>query len=261
MKNAINDVREFMQIGGQATPAELVQIEPNPAAESPAGKLASLRIRLMTEELSETIQALVDGNMPEFADGLADLLYVTIGTALAYGIPLEAVWTEVQRSNMAKFSLCQNCLGKGYDEEAAPPCPSCDGHGRVAIRDPGGKVQKPAGWTPPNIAAVLTRTQAPASAPKRPTATCTCVIASRGELRSTSGGLISIPAMRRGAQILGLNYSGGFYQLWTAEDPRAPLVTRNLRLCVAGDEVPGAPLFVCPVLTGEVFLFDLGETP
>lgn len=34
---------------------------------------------------------------------LADLMYVTIGTAITFGLPLEEVFAEVHRSNMSKL--------------------------------------------------------------------------------------------------------------------------------------------------------------
>lgn len=182
MEQAFKDVREFMQVGSQATPDALTPVEPTPdlsgvvatlreaevllaslESTTEANKLAMLRVRLMLEELTETTEALTAGDMVGFADGLADLLYVTVGAAVAYGIPLPAVWNEVQRANMTKFPTCPNCSGRGYYEDESDvdllstnsECASCNGHGRVAIRDAGGKVQKPPGWTPPNIAHVL----------------------------------------------------------------------------------------------------------
>ena len=41
-------------------------------------------------------------NLPNIAKELADLLYVVYGTAVSYGIDLEPVFQEVQRSNMSK---------------------------------------------------------------------------------------------------------------------------------------------------------------
>lgn len=187
-----DDVKTFMQVAGQDTPSALVEIDPigsnklhtelvaladmlvgwgtksnDGALRCSTDALAHLRMRLMTEELGETARALTTGNMVEFADGLADLIYVAVGTAIAYGIPLDRVWDEVQRSNMAKFPTCANCGGKGFyadEAEADLPstnseCASCNGHGRVAIRDAGGKVQKPPGWTPPDVAGVLAQAQ------------------------------------------------------------------------------------------------------
>lgn len=91
----------------------------------------ALRARLMTEELGEILKAFVDDDMEGVADGLADLCYVTIGTALQFGIDLPAVWDAVQEANMAKFP-----------------------NGEV-LRDKQGKIMKPEGWTGPDIAAVL----------------------------------------------------------------------------------------------------------
>lgn len=43
------------------------------------------------------------GNIVETADGIADLLYVTLGTANATGINIKPIFDEVHRSNMSKF--------------------------------------------------------------------------------------------------------------------------------------------------------------
>lgn len=66
------------------------------------------------------------------ADALADMVYVIAGAAHVYGIDLDAVFAEVHRSNMAK-------LGPG---------------GKPIYREDG-KVLKPEGWTPPDVAGVL----------------------------------------------------------------------------------------------------------
>lgn len=77
--------------------------------------------------------AMLEPDLVEVADALADLDYVVAGTRLALGIPGQAVADEVHRANMAK----------------AP--------GGVVLRDGRGKVRKPPGWTPPDVAAVLER--------------------------------------------------------------------------------------------------------
>jgi predicted HAD superfamily Cof-like phosphohydrolase len=102
-----------------------------PVADSPTLANASreaLRIKLMDEELRETAHAMISSDMVEIADGLADLLYVTIGTALEYGIDLDPIFEEVHRSNMAKLPGNQR---------------------------PDGKIMKPANWKPPQIATLL----------------------------------------------------------------------------------------------------------
>jgi predicted HAD superfamily Cof-like phosphohydrolase len=89
---------------------------------------SALRQRLLEEECEETIAAMVHGNLVEVADGLADLIYVALGTALEYGIDLDPVFKEVHRSNMDKIP------GNLRED---------------------GKILKPEGWQPPDIAGVL----------------------------------------------------------------------------------------------------------
>lgn len=126
-----------------------------PVAETPTipkDERIRLRASLIAEEFFETMRALFDDpfflndaensvriairdgdtnvDLPELADGLCDLAYVIEGTNLEFGIPGEAVLEEVQRSNLAKVG------------------------GPVS---PTGKQLKPEGWTPPDIASVLTR--------------------------------------------------------------------------------------------------------
>lgn len=88
------------------------------------------RIRLLHEEFREYVQAEDSGDIAGIADALADLIYIAVGTALIYGIPLEEIWHEVQRTNMAKLA------------------------GGVRLREDG-KILKPDNWTPPDILAVL----------------------------------------------------------------------------------------------------------
>ena len=61
-----------------------------------------LRCHLMLEELGEAIIGISTRNETEALDGLADLLYVVFGTAVAFDLPLAEAFREVQRSNMTK---------------------------------------------------------------------------------------------------------------------------------------------------------------
>ena len=73
-----------------------------PSAEiDPA--LARLRIALLGEEAGEFVAASGKGDLAGIADALADIVYVVYGTALTYGIDLDAVLREVHRSNMSKL--------------------------------------------------------------------------------------------------------------------------------------------------------------
>lgn len=99
--------------------------------------IGALRCQLIEEEARETLLAMrarfkstpklddeIDwtdkDDLVQIADGLADLLYVTFGAALAYGIPIEEVFTEVHRSNMTK-PLIKNALGKTIKGEGYEP--------------------------------------------------------------------------------------------------------------------------------------------
>lgn len=65
-------------------------------------RVNNLRMKLIDEERRELLMALADGDVLGVADALADLMYVVIGSALQWGIPLERVFAEVHRSNMTK---------------------------------------------------------------------------------------------------------------------------------------------------------------
>lgn len=139
--------------------AELHRAFDHPCNESPVdpdGKRVALRVNLVVEEFFELIAAHglmekpgVERNveelktclshtcpttwdMVEIADGIGDLIVVLVGMALEYGIPLDRVWEDIHRANMAKV---------GPD-------------GKVERR-PDGKVLKPEGWQPPNISESL----------------------------------------------------------------------------------------------------------
>lgn len=93
---------------------------------------AHLRRSLIEEEVNEYFDASWDGNLVEIADALADIVYVAYGAALTYGIDLDAVLSEVHRSNMSKL---------GQDG-----CP---------LRRSDGKVVKGPNYSPPDVARVL----------------------------------------------------------------------------------------------------------
>lgn len=67
------------------------------------------------------------------ADGIVDSIVVLIGLGYSMGLDMEAAWQEVHRSNMAKI-----------DPET----------GQVLKREDG-KVQKPLGWTPPDMVKIV----------------------------------------------------------------------------------------------------------
>lgn len=122
-----------MRAAGQDTPNSLQQ-------ELPVDTRV-LRLRLIREEVVELAEAMgfattaadapIDpSDLPMVADGLADLMYVVIGCAVAYGINLGPVWAAVHTSNMEKF-------------------------GPGSYRREDGKWVKPPNWVHPNLEGVL----------------------------------------------------------------------------------------------------------
>jgi predicted HAD superfamily Cof-like phosphohydrolase len=87
-----------------------------------------LRIALIREETAELLAALERDDLVEITDGGLDLVYVVLGTLIAYGVNPRGPWNEIHRSNMSK---------SGGGERAD------------------GKVLKPRGWRPPDIAGSL----------------------------------------------------------------------------------------------------------
>lgn len=124
MKSLLNDVRSFH---------EACDVPVATSMGFPSRERVELRQRLLREEYLEWLQAVSERDMVETADALADMVYIIVGTALEFGIPLDRVWNEVQRSNMAKVDPVSGRVEKRAD----------------------GKVTKPPGWTPPNVAGAL----------------------------------------------------------------------------------------------------------
>ena len=89
-----DSVKKFMETFGQ-------EVKTKP--EFPSEKIVKLRYSLIKEELGEFEQALKDKNLTEVADSLTDILYVTYGAGVAFGIDLDKCFDEVQRSNMSKL--------------------------------------------------------------------------------------------------------------------------------------------------------------
>ena len=76
------------------------------------------RIHLIAEELSEMFAAINKGDLTKTADGLGDLLYVVIGTAVTYRPPAKEIIEEVCKSNETKKIRTKNNIrlrDKGRD--------------------------------------------------------------------------------------------------------------------------------------------------
>jgi len=90
-----------------------------------------LRVKLLVEEMQEYIDGETNDDIVEIADAIADIIYIACGTAVSYGIPLDDIFNEVHRSNMAKLV-----------------------DGKPIYREDG-KVMKPEGWTAPDIKKII----------------------------------------------------------------------------------------------------------
>ena len=88
-------VKEFMITFGQ-------EVKNNP--EFPNEKIIELRKKLIDEEFNELKQAIEDNDIVEVADALTDILVVTYGAGIAFGIDLDKCFDEVHKSNMSKLS-------------------------------------------------------------------------------------------------------------------------------------------------------------
>ncbi len=93
-----------------------------------------LRYNLMDEENKEYLEAANAGDLVEIADALGDMLYILCGTIIEHGLQnkIEAVFNEIQRSNMSKLGADGNPI---YRED--------------------GKVLKGPHYFKPNIKAIL----------------------------------------------------------------------------------------------------------
>lgn len=87
---------------------------------------------LLEEEVKELSEASSSRDLVAIADALGDCVYVLYGTALTYGIDLDAVIAEIHRSNMSKL-----------------------GPGRRPLLRFDGKVIKGPFYTPPDLAPIV----------------------------------------------------------------------------------------------------------
>jgi len=145
-------VREFHEAFGAAIGHPFPKIEADGWPKNEDVAVIELRMKLMYEELKEvsrefwdsedededteistTGEVLIPIDKQKLAKELADLLYVTYGTAITFGIPIDDVFAEVHRSNMSKL---------GAD-------------GKPIYREDG-KVLKGPNYTPPDLSFVKT---------------------------------------------------------------------------------------------------------
>jgi predicted HAD superfamily Cof-like phosphohydrolase len=86
--------------------------------------------KLIREEFDEFIRDYFAGDKIGQLDGCMDLIWVTLGYCYMQGFDVDGAWAEVARSNLSKIDPVTGKVLKRND----------------------GKVLKPDGWTPPDLA-------------------------------------------------------------------------------------------------------------
>lgn len=99
-----------------------------PIGNYPALSHHGLRWKLLVEECTETCEAIVEDNLPKTIDGIGDLIYVALGSAVSFGVDMDPVFHAIHSANMNKVD------GKFRSD---------------------GKLLKPEGWKPPDIESIL----------------------------------------------------------------------------------------------------------
>jgi len=83
--------------------------------------LAEYRLNFLKEELDEIHNAMIVDDLVGIADGLADLVYVALGTAAHYGIPFDEVWQLVHAANMTKQRAPAEQTKRGHPHDLVKP--------------------------------------------------------------------------------------------------------------------------------------------
>ena len=65
-------------------------------------ELMKLRMRMLTEEYAETMNAYLQGDPEEMIDGLIDICVISLGTLDIAGVTVQRAWDEVYRANISK---------------------------------------------------------------------------------------------------------------------------------------------------------------
>lgn len=118
----VEEVGELIDATLAAGTTALAQIQEH------LGNITSLLKTLKEEELNRDPNKAVDQ-----LDACVDIEVVTLGFSAMHGLPHDEGFAEVQGSNMAKID---------------PATGQC-------LKNEFGKIQKPAGWTPPDLAQVI----------------------------------------------------------------------------------------------------------
>lgn len=173
----VGDVYQFFML---AQPE--LQVAPH---DIPPKHVIELCKRLIDEEVNKELfvelDKLLAGKysleiMANIQDAYIDTIYVSIWAMVVLNLPVYSAWNEVQKANMAKFPIHEDCQGKGCsfsytgargnvhrdlridDETRHTQVIQHCANGRLVTRNAEtGKVMKPEGWQEPASWDVLYR--------------------------------------------------------------------------------------------------------
>lgn len=100
------------------------------------------RLGFLKEELLEFAMAHDGGDIEGAADGLADLIWVALGTAHYMGLPMDEIWAEVRRANLDKRPW----------QEGDPVKPRAKHLSDMSL-----EIAKPAGWRAPELKRIIAK--------------------------------------------------------------------------------------------------------
>lgn len=140
-------VKEFMLTSGQTIPEH---------PTIPDKKTTQLRVGLIQEELDELQEALDNNDLVEVADAIADILYVTYGAGLAFGMNIDEFVKEVHRSNMTKSTTDRQLAEQSIEQKYKDVGEIEEINGRFVIRHKDTrKILKPLCYEEPDLLTVV----------------------------------------------------------------------------------------------------------
>jgi len=115
-----NDVLRFLRQAEQNDSSSLHTQIPSPP------EIQYLYKKLITEEYSELIQSIYEGNDSHILNESLDLIWVVIGYMISRGYYIDGAWSELSRANLSKLQI--------------------DPVTQKIIRRADGKIEKPKNW-------------------------------------------------------------------------------------------------------------------
>lgn len=145
MQTQYQKVREFMVAFGQECPER---------TGMPGFDVEELRADLIDEEAKEFRDS---EDIISAFDAILDLLYVVLGSGIAYGVSEEQIakgLAEVHRSNMTKFWSMMEIDSEHFKEGYTYQRSNCE-RACYVVKDSSGKIIKSPSYSPANLGPIL----------------------------------------------------------------------------------------------------------